>query len=58
MLGSFFLVLRLGHVPVIALIFLVQMSMVKELFALAVETRKEKGAFYTQVFHPPLGFNI
>jgi phosphatidate cytidylyltransferase len=31
-----------GHVPTIALIFVVQGLMVRELFALAVETRKEK----------------
>ena len=31
-----------GHVPTIALIFVVQGAMVRELFALAVETRKEK----------------
>ena len=31
-----------GHMPTIALIFVVQGAMVRELFALAVETRKEK----------------
>ena len=43
MIGFLVSCLSMGHVPVICMIFVVQGLMVRELFALAVETRKEKG---------------
>ena len=56
MIGGFCMFLALGHVPMVCMIFLIQGLMVRELFALAVEVRKEKAGrggapYYTS---PPL----
>jgi phosphatidate cytidylyltransferase len=42
MIAGFVTMLSAGHVPTILLIFIIQGLMVRELFALAVEVRKEK----------------
>ena len=42
MIAGFVTILAAGHVPTILLIFIIQGLMVRELFALAVEVRKEK----------------
>ena len=42
MVGFLVACLAMGHVPVICMIFIIQGLMVRELFALAVEVRKEK----------------
>ena len=50
MIAGFVTMLSAGHVPTILLIFIIQGLMVRELFALAVEVRKEKDVPMHQLF--------